>query len=151
MLFFSKASYDVDLAAVIVNRDVKILFVSASDHRIFLWNLFFRVYYMDIKNILETKSLLFMEKFSLRNRRKFNFSYFSFLYHYCQFLCRTVWAWKQDSTNNVSTVLLVGILKEISREENPLNNYLSVQKDLFFDTYSKVKKFEVIFWVNRLY
>ena len=31
--------------------------------------------------------------------------------------------------------------KEISRERNPLNNYLSIQEDLFFDTkvsYSKV-------------
>ena len=33
--------------------------------------------------------------------------------------------------------------KEISRERNPLNNYLSIQEDLFFDTkvsYSKVNK-----------
>ena len=34
-------------------------------------------------------------------------------------------------------------LKEISREGNPLNDYLSVQEDLFFDakvSYSKVNK-----------
>ena len=50
---------------------------------------------------------------------------------------------KQSSIYSVSTVLLVGILKEISRDGNPLNNYLSVQRDLFFDakvSCSKVNK-----------
>ena len=50
---------------------------------------------------------------------------------------------KQGSTYNFSVLRLVGILKEISLEENPLNNYLSVQEDLFFVaevSYSKVNK-----------
>ena len=40
---------------------------------------------------------------------------------------------KQGSTFNVSNVLLVGILTQISRQGNPLSNYLSLQEDIFFD------------------
>ena len=40
---------------------------------------------------------------------------------------------KQSSIYNVSNVLLVGILKEINRDGNPLYDYVPVQKDLFFD------------------
>ena len=73
-----------------------------------------------------------MEKLSLRDQRKISLIFFPF--HYCQFLIFHY---------NVSTVLLVVILKEISRERNPLNNYLSVQGDLLFGTKvscSKVNK-----------
>ena len=50
---------------------------------------------------------------------------------------------KQGSTYNVSIILLTGILKEINLEGNPLNNYISVKQDLFFDgkiSYIKVNK-----------
>ena len=50
---------------------------------------------------------------------------------------------KQGSTYNVSIILLAGILKEINLEGNPLNNYISVKQDLFFDgkiPYIKVNK-----------
>ena len=86
--------------------------------------------------------LLYKEK-NLHFFSKFHFSYFSFPFHCCQLLCRPVWASKQGSTYNFLVLRLVGILKEISLEENPLNNYLSVQEDLFFDakvSYSKVNK-----------
>ena len=80
--------------------------------------------------------------FSLGPKEKIPFSYFSFPFYYCQLLCRPVGV-KQSSIYNVSTVVLVGILKETSRDGNPLNGYLSVQKDLFFDakiSCSKVNK-----------
>ena len=64
-------------------------------------------------------------------KRKFHFSYFSFPFRYCQFICKPAWTSRLRSTYNNSNVLLVGILKEIMRERKPLNNYLFVQEDLF--------------------
>ena len=43
--YSSMFSYDADITVVnYINRDVENVFVSASDHRIFVWNLSFRVY-----------------------------------------------------------------------------------------------------------
>ena len=42
-------------------------------------------------------------------------------------------ALKQNFSYNVSIVLPYRILKAIRREGNPLNNYLSMLEDLFFD------------------
>ena len=64
-------------------------------------------------------------------KRKFHFSYFSFHFRYCQFICKPAWTSRLRSTYNNSNVLLVGILKEIMREWKPLNNFLFVQEDLF--------------------
>ena len=87
---------------------------------------------MYIKNISETKSSTFMEKFFLWNQRKI--SLFLFLFS-CLLLPIAIY--------NVWTLLVVGILKKISRDGNPLSNYLSVQENLLFDakvSYSKVNK-----------
>ena len=83
---------------------------------------------------LQGKTYIFCQNFT---------PYFSFPFHYCQLPCGLEWASKQSSTYNVSIVFLVETLKEISREGNHLNNYLSVQEDLFVDaevSYSKVNK-----------
>ena len=54
---------------------------------------FYQIYllgciYIYNKNILETKSLTFMEKlhFLFETKGKFHFSYFFFRFHLCQFL-----------------------------------------------------------------
>ena len=66
----------------IVNRKgyAENAFAFASDHRIFLWNLSFRVYLHVYKNISETKSLTFMKKF-FSTRLKENFT-FLFLFYF---------------------------------------------------------------------
>ena len=75
----SMVSYDAGIAAVNhVNRNVGNLFVSISDHGIFLWNLSFRVYLLLYKNILGTKSCTFMRKFYLRGQRKISFFLYIF-------------------------------------------------------------------------
>ena len=129
------------------------MFVSTSDHRIFLWNLSFRVCLLLKKNILGTKIWTFMRNISLRAKEKFISSYISFSFYYCQLLWKPVWASKHGSTYIILTVLLVEILKEISRERNPLKKYLSMQEDLFFNTNLIVRsiKFQVIFRMNTLY
>ena len=81
---------------------------------------------MDIQNILETFGF-YGEIFSPRPKESFTFPFYSY-----QLLCRPVWA-RQASTYNVSIVLLIEILKEMSREGDLLNNYLSVHEDLFFN------------------
>ena len=75
----SMVSYDAGMTAVNnVNRDVENLFVSISDHGIFLWNLSFRVYLLLYKNILGTRSCTFMRKFYLRGQRKISFFLYIF-------------------------------------------------------------------------
>ena len=77
----SMVSYDAGMTAVNnVNRDVENLFVSISDHGIFLWNLSFRVYLLLYKNILGTKSCTFMRKFYLRSQRKISFFLYIFFF-----------------------------------------------------------------------
>ena len=101
---------------------------------------------MHVKNILEDRSSTFMEKFYLRDQSKILLFLLLFSFPLLPVAMQTVRASKQGSTYNISTVLLVRFLKEISREGNLLNNYLYVQEDEFFDTkVLKSTKFEVIF------
>ena len=111
------------------NRDVENLFALASDHRIFLRSLSFRVYWNVYQKCFRSHKFYFYGEIL---SPELHFSYFSIPVDYCQLLCRPVCSSKQGTTYNFSTAPLYGILKEINGEGSPLNNYLSAQGDLFF-------------------